>query len=307
MTEKLDGLDLKRALERAKLCLGQHIEELNLLNIFPVPDGDTGINMFSTLKAATEAVAGLESSSVATMSASAARGALLGARGNSGVILSQILRGIARTMEAREYFSSSDFATALHSASEMAYRVVVNPVEGTILTLIREASEAASRAAEKGASFRQTVAAVVSQARKTVDETPEMLPPLKEAGVVDAGAKGLFYFFQGMRDSASRKSTSSRATEVPSQPPINTSPRSYGFDLQFMIEGDGLPREDIRHKIEGMGESVLVVGDEHLIRVHIHTHNPADVLNYATSIGHLKDILIEDMDVQVRKRQKRRA
>jgi hypothetical protein len=305
MTEKLNGLDLKNALEKARSCLEQHIEELNSLNVFPVPDGDTGINMFSTLKAATGAVAGSESTSVAVMSASAARGALLGARGNSGVILSQILQGIARGMEAKEHFSSSDFARALHSASEAAYKVVVNPVEGTILTVIREASGAASRAAEKGASFGQTIAAVVSQARNTVNKTPEMLPQLEEAGVVDAGAKGLFYFFQGMKESASHKLTRDQVAEVPSRASISVPAEGYGFDLQFMIEGDGLSLKEIRRRIESMGESVIVVGDEHLVRVHIHTPNTDSVLNYATGLGHLKDIVIEDMDMQVEKRQVR--
>jgi len=205
MEREVDGQALKEALEAANAQLEQHIDEVNALNVFPVPDGDTGINMFLTMKAAVEAVEKSQDTSAAAIFASAARGALLGARGNSGVILSQILKGMSEGVGSRESFSSADLANALCTASEKAYRAVANPVEGTILTIIREASEAASGTATRGASFAHTMMSVVSRAKKTVKRTPEMLPVLKEAGVVDAGAKGLCYVFEGMRDSICRK------------------------------------------------------------------------------------------------------
>ncbi|MEW6143072.1 MAG: DAK2 domain-containing protein [Chloroflexota bacterium] len=195
-----DGRTLKQALKSAELALERRVEEINAINVFPVPDGDTGINMYLTLQAATAAVDDLSTTSVAEVSAKAARGALLGARGNSGVILSQILRGIAKALEMKENFTARDFARALCSASEAAYKAVRQPIEGTIITVIREAQEAALRQAEQGANLHQTMKAVVSQAQATVKRTPELLPVLREAHVVDAGAKGLMYIFQGIRD-----------------------------------------------------------------------------------------------------------
>ncbi len=205
MEQELDGQDFKRALVTAKAQMEEHIDEVNSLNVFPVPDGDTGINMFMTMASAVKAVEKSEDLSVAVIAASAARGALMGARGNSGIILSQILRGMADSMKEKKTISSRDLAQALHSASEKAYKTVREPVEGTILTAIRAASEAASEAAGKGASFSRTVASVVSRVRTTVKKTPDMLPVLKEAGVVDAGAKGLYYFFKGMENAICRK------------------------------------------------------------------------------------------------------
>ena len=306
MEMELDGPGLKRALEAAKAKLEEHIDEVNALNVFPVPDGDTGINMFLTMESAVEAMNKSEDTSAAAISASAARGALMGARGNSGVILSQILRGISKGIGDRKTFSSPDFAYALHIASDEAYKVVASPVEGTILTVIREASEAASRTAERGVGFARTMMSVVSRARKTVERTPEMLPVLKEAGVVDAGAKGLYYVFEGMKNSICRKPAYRLARKSsPRARCGKQKERVYGFDVQFILEGDSLPFEEIRDTVAACGECPLVVGDETLIRVHVHTLNPDDVLNYARSKGTLGDVIVEDMDLQVREKTER--
>jgi len=303
MEGELDGQALKEALKAAKAQLEQHIDEVNALNVFPVPDGDTGINMFLTMESAVEAMEKSQDTSAAAISASAAKGALLGARGNSGVILSQILKGIAKGIGERKSFSSLDLARALHIASEEAYRVVINPVEGTILTVIREASEAASSTAKRGDSFAHTMVSVVSRAKKTVKRTPEMLPVLKEAGVVDAGAKGLYYILEGMKDSICRKTAHRGAKKSPSQvPSAKENERTYGFDVQFMLQGKNLPFEEIRDTVVASGECPLVVGDESLIRVHVHTLNPDNILNYARSKGTLTDIIVEDMDLQVREK-----
>ncbi len=304
VTEReLDGLGLKRALEIAKTRLEEHIDEVNSLNVFPVPDGDTGINMFLTMKSAVEAMEKSQDTSASAISASAARGALMGARGNSGVILSQILKGVAEGIKESKSFSSSDLANALHLGSERAYKVVANPVEGTMLTVIREVSEAASDTAERGGSFAHTIMSVVSRAKKTVKRTPEMLPVLKEAGVVDAGAKGLYYVFEGMKDSICRKSAQRPAKKSLHQAPsTRKKERVYGFDVQFLLQGENLPFEEIRNKVAASGECPLVVGDESLIRVHVHTLNPEDILDYARSKGTLSDVVVEDMDLQVREK-----
>ncbi|PIR02655.1 MAG: hypothetical protein CO031_03080 [Candidatus Nealsonbacteria bacterium CG_4_9_14_0_2_um_filter_37_38] len=303
---ELDGQALKRALKEATLRLEQHIDEVNALNVFPVPDGDTGINMFLTMKSAVEAMEKSKDNSAAAISAAAAKGALLGARGNSGVILSQILRGIAKGIEERKSFSSRDLAHALHIASEQAYKVVDNPIEGTILTVIREVAETASDTASRGVSFAHTMMSVVSRAKKTVERTPEMLPVLKEAGVVDAGAKGLYYIFEGMKDSICRKPTHHSSRKSPLRvPSTREKEKIYGFDVQFMIQGKNLPFEEIRDTVVASGKCPLVVGDESLIKVHVHTLNPDDILNYARSKGVVTDVVVEDMDQQVREKMEK--
>lgn len=307
MAEELfDGTTLKAALLEAEKALEAHVEELNSLNVFPVPDGDTGINMFLTLQSANKATAEVKADSAAVVSAAAARGALLGACGNSGVILSQILRGIAKGMEMKERFSSIHFAEALHTAADMARRAVANPVEGTIITVSREASEMALRMAKRGASMKQTMSAVVTQSRKTVKKTPDLLPQLKEAGVVDAGGKGLFYVFQGMNNYISNRVAKSRAFITGAiSAGAQSASQSYGFDLQFLIRGNKMPLETMRRKIETMGESVMVVGDDTLIRVHIHTHKPDAVLKYARTMGEITDIIKDSLDKQVKEFRKK--
>jgi len=303
---ELDGQDLKKAFKEAEVYIEQHVDEVNALNVFPVPDGDTGINMFLTMKSAIEAAEKANPSSAGIVAASAAKGAILGARGNSGVILSQIMRGLAKGLEGKKTFSFTDFAHSLHIASEQAYRVVEKPVEGTILTVIKETSEEASRVAEKKAGFARAITAVVLRAKETVKKTPEMLPVLKEAGVVDAGAKGLYYFFKGMESAICRSKPSShtrstRKTHRAAPPARKEERRVYGFDVQFLLEGKALPVEEVRNRVIASGECPLVVGDEKLLKVHIHTMNPDEILDYARSKGTLSDIVIEDMDQQVQK------
>jgi DAK2 domain fusion protein YloV len=302
-----DGQTLKQALKSAEAILEKRIDEVNALNVFPVPDGDTGINMYLTLQSANDAVKDLSSTSVAEISSKAAMGALLGARGNSGVIFSQIMRGLAKGMEKKEEFSAFDFAQALHNASDTAYKSIAEPVEGTILTVIREASEMAMQQARRGADLKQTMTAVTSQAKDTVTRTPEMLPALKDAGVVDAGGKGLFYFFLGMKEFVARKV--SQVEGCPgsfSKPGLAAPELTYGFDLQFLIEGRNLPLEEIRKKVSSMGESVLVVGDEKLIRVHVHTLQSEAIMDFCSSKGCLKDIINDNMDTQVKTFRNRR-
>lgn len=293
-----DGQLFKRALKSAEFQLEKRIDELNSLNVFPVPDGDTGINMYLTVKAAAAGIEDTPETSIGQVSTKAARAALLGARGNSGVIMSQILRGMAKTLEMKEHFSSIDFAVALRNASDTAYRSITKPVEGTILTVIREAAEAAHKQAERGANLKQTMVAVARQAQQTVKKTPELLPKLKEAGVVDAGGKGLYYFFLGMKQHFSGKIADSEAYSKVIKAKGGPSEKQYGYDVQFLIEGENIPLGKIRETLLGMGESVLVVGDEKLIRVHIHTKDPRAVLDYCNRKGSLKDIMQEDLDEQ---------
>jgi uncharacterized protein len=297
-----DGQDLKQAYKSAELVLEKRIEEVNALNVFPVPDGDTGINMFLTFQSANEALKDCSSTSVSEISAKAAMGALMGARGNSGVILSQILRGISEGLESKDKYTAIDFALALQNASTAAYKSLAEPVEGTILTVIREAAERAMEQARQGGTMKQTMRAATSQARLSVIKTQEILPTLKEAGVVDAGGKGLFYVFQGMKNVVVNKMNPVKGYKaVRSKTQIAVQDSVYGYDLQFLIEGSNLPIKEIRAKVNSMGESVLVVGDKNLIRVHIHTQAPQKVMDYCRGKGTLKDIINDNMDPQVAK------
>ena len=302
MTEEtFDGRTIRLALKGAEKCLESHIDELNLLNVFPVPDGDTGINMFVTIQAANKAAANVPSDSAAAISAGAARGALLGASGNSGVILSQILRGIAKGMELKDRFNCMHFANALREAAEMAQRAVTNPVEGTILTVSRETSEVAMRMAKSGANLKETLSAIVEQAKKSVKKTPDLLPQLKEAGVVDAGGKGLLYVYQGMSEYLGKRVSKFRnITSETVKRKTTESNRDYGFDIQFLVRGQNMPLLQIRETLEKMGESVIVVGDENLIRVHIHAPDSEAIIAYSKTYGEVTDIAVENMDKQVK-------
>jgi DAK2 domain fusion protein YloV len=294
-----DGQTLKQAFKSAELVLEKKIDEVNSLNVFPVPDGDTGINLYLTLQSANDAVKDLSSISAAEIASKAAMGALLGARGNSGVIFSQIMRGFARGLESKVEFSPFDFAEALKHASATAYQAIENPVEGTILTVIREASEKAAQQAMEGANLKKTITAATSQAKNTVARTPEILPALKEAGVVDAGGKGLFYFFQGMKNFIAHNENPVEENKNVRRRAKVSAQSVYGYDLQFLVTGNNLSVEEIRQKISTMGESVLVVGDENLIRVHIHTKKSQAVMDYCAAKGSLSDIINDNMDDQV--------
>lgn len=302
--ESFDGNTLKAALGAAQSCVEHHIDELNMLNVFPVPDGDTGINMFVTLRSANEAISDMPTKSASNIAKTMARGALLGASGNSGVILSQILRGIAKGMEGHDSFNALVFTKALEMASENAYRAVGTPVEGTILTVCREAAAAAREHVSGNGTMSALLKAVVKEARESVKRTPELLPQLKDAGVVDAGAKGFYYFLMGISDFlSSAKGTEVQAVRV-SKARGKTEEKldrdhTYGYDLQFLVKGTSLPVDVMRSKIEKMGESVLVVGDEGTVRVHIHTSHPNKVLDYAGSHGQVTDVINQDMDIQV--------
>jgi len=292
-----DGQGLKRLLEAGTTWLERHTDAINSLNVFPVPDGDTGTNMLLTMQAALEEIADSPENSVSSIAHTAAHGALMGARGNSGVILSQILRGVARSLDKKDEFNASEFASAMTEATATAYKGVIKPVEGTILTVVREATEAAVAAAEEE-DLRQALEKVVHEAQESVARTPSLLPVLAKAGVVDAGGQGLFIILEGMlryiRDETVEVDFALETAvdlHVPSED-------EYGYDVQFIIQGQDLNLEGIRDAIDAMGESTLVVGDSTTIRVHVHTEEPGTPLNYGASVGSLSKIAIENMQEQ---------
>nr|MBC7244314.1 DAK2 domain-containing protein [Chloroflexota bacterium] len=297
-----DGQELKRLIESSTAWLEAHIDFINSLNVYPVPDGDTGTNMYLTMQAALREISTVSENSIAAVTRALAHGALMGARGNSGVILSQIWRGIAKYLDGKEQPTASDWALALREGAVTAYKGVMRPVEGTILTVVREAAEAAMSAVADSNDTLYVLERTVERAKDALARTPELLPVLKEAGVVDAGGQGLYVILEGFLRHL-------RGEQIPLRLEIRAATKleqgalsegEYGYDVQFLIEGENLPIEDIQATIESMGESVLVVGDAHTIKVHVHTDDPGRIISYATSKGTLRDVVVENMQVQYR-------
>src|ERR1051326_4339228 len=193
-----DGQDLKKALLAGAAWLEEHRDAINALNVFPVPDGDTGSNMSATMRAAMQSIVDSTETSAGAIAAKVAHGALMGARGNSGVILSQTFRGIAQSLGKKQTFGASDLAGALQEASQLAYRAVIEPVEGTILTVVRESAQAARKSAESGDDLVSLIQKVVIAARLSVARTPDLLPILKQAGGVDSGGQGFCTILEGI-------------------------------------------------------------------------------------------------------------
>jgi DAK2 domain fusion protein YloV len=304
----LSGSELRSMLIAGTGWLEKIVVDINALNVYPVPDGDCGTNMLFTMRASLAEAARLtDNASISAVAEAIARGALMGARGNSGVILSQIWRGLFEGLKSRETVDIYDLAQALKEASVVAYKALSNPVEGTILTVMRDAASAAGKeASNTRASLVSVMKAVVDAARASVINTPNLLQVLKDAGVVDAGGHGLFTLFEGAllhlkgnTDSRSPELLTINLPLVTQQSRFLSSEEdSYGFCTQFMVEGENLDLAELKSSLESMGKSVIVVGDKKAIRVHIHTQKPDEVTKVASSYGKLVDIDINDMDEQ---------
>jgi len=305
-----DGQDLKKAMLVGAASLEEHREIINALNVFPVPDGDTGSNMYATIQAAFRDVINCEDTSAGVISARLAHGALLGARGNSGVIFSQILRGLAQGLEKKQTFSALDLALALDEAQRLAYRAVIKPVEGTILTVVRETAEAAMTSAKRGDDIVTMMQEAIIAARQSVAHTPDLLPTLKQAGVVDAGGQGFCTILEGVWHYIRGESGQVTATSLLTS---STTPilditvkkgrvkieEEFGYEVVFLLRGEKLDVEGIRQSIIDMGGvSTVVAGDEKLLKVHTHTEWPGKILDFGVRIGSLLDINIENLQEQ---------
>ncbi len=295
-----DGIILKDLFKAATAWLERNVNFINALNVYPVPDGDTGTNMFLTMQACVREIEQVKENSAWMVAQKAAYGALMGARGNSGVILSQIWRGFAKALDKKDVIRVQDLADALAEATATAYKGVIKPVEGTILTVIREMSEALQSIKHKTDNLLVALEYVVEAGRAAVAKTPSLLPILKEAGVVDAGGQGLLVIMEGFLKCL-------RGERLETETPIERAvvktealEGEYGYDVQFIIKGQNLDVEEIRKNISTMGDSVLVVGDSTMVKVHIHTNEPGTPLNYGIKWGSLVDIVIENMQEQYR-------
>lgn len=295
-----DGREFKRIIESSTAWLEAHIDLINSLNVYPVPDGDTGTNMYLTMQAALREMSTVSDNTVSAAAHALAHGALMGARGNSGVILSQVWRGVAEQLDGKAHLTASNWALALQKGAVVAYKGVMRPVEGTILTVAREAADAGMLAAAERDDMMHVLGRVVRQAWNTLGRTPEMLPVLKEAGVVDAGGQGLCVIFDGiLRHSRGERTALAPKAKVEATLEQERVPEGeYGYDIQFLIGGQDLPIDEIRETVTSMGESVLVVGDATTVKVHVHSDDPGRILSYATSRGALRDIVVENMQEQ---------
>ncbi len=292
---------LKQWVRAALAWLEEHAAAVNALNVFPVPDGDTGTNMLLTLRSAWKEASNASEQGVGRVAHALAYGALMGARGNSGVILSQLLRGFARRLEGLEAFEVAQFAEALREASATAYKGVIKPVEGTILTVSKDIAAAAEAAARETNDLRLALECVVEAARRSVEQTPNLLPVLAEAGVVDAGGKGLAIILEGILRHLQGEQKGARPVPAEAGPALAPAPsgQGYGYDVQFLLRGTALDLPRIREAISAMGDSVMVVGDERTIKVHLHTPDPGRPLSYAAQWGVIGDVVVENLDQQV--------
>lgn len=298
-----DGNELKELARASLTWLRHHQESINALNVFPVPDGDTGTNMVLTMQSACKEVADCTEQDVGPVAHKIAHGALMGARGNSGVILSQIWRGLARGLDERTVFNAADLASALQEAATTAYKGVIRPVEGTILTVIREVAEESQLAASNSEDLTYMLERMVQRAADTVARTPTLLAVLAEAGVVDAGGQGLYVILEGMLRRLRGEMVTEEAFATPGAGlslPVaaHTHEAEYGYDVQFIVVGQELDVAAIREQIDAMGDSTLVVGDPTAVKVHVHVEDPGVPLSYASGLGSLRDVVVEDMQAQ---------
>ena len=306
-----EGPALLGALQNATATLRLHVDEVNALNVFPVPDGDTGSNMLATLQAAidegTSAIS--DNGSLGHVAGAISTGALMGARGNSGVILSQLFRGMAEELQANSSLDGPGLARALQAGCTAAFAAVARPVEGTILTVARDVAAAAGPAARRGPGLESVLHACVEEAAASVARTPSLLPVLREAGVVDAGGRGLELVLRGMLAHARGEEVIAHAS-VPQDavfPAFEAlEEEGYGYETVFVVTPDDGQRLDllgIRNRLEQLGESVLVAGDERAVKVHVHNERPDEVIAYGLSLGSLSRIVVENLDRQARERR----
>ena len=318
MQKTINGSIFRKMIIAGASLLEQNKKLVDALNVFPVPDGDTGTNMFLTIKNATTEVNNCINNSMDSLCEAYAKGALRGARGNSGVITSQILKGLTSVLSQKQEVTTKDFAKAIQEGANVAYKAVTKPKEGTILTVIRTMAEAALDAAKKHPDFEEFFEIVLDKGEEILQKTPEMLPVLKKAGVVDAGGRGLIVLFTGYYKALCGDETLTfnfdDAKPVQSVDDViadinNLAEIEFGYCTEFMIihmlkkttEAD---IDKLREKLMEIGDSVLCIGDLSLVKVHVHTNNPNRALGYALELGEIWNIKIENMREQNRELKK---
>ncbi len=316
---ELTASDFKAMVEVAQERLHENAEYVNSLNVFPVPDGDTGTNMNLSFTSGADRVSLSESDRVDEMSKDLAKGLLMGARGNSGVILSQLFRGFSKAMEGKETVNASEFAHAFSQGVETAYKAVMKPVEGSILTVARESAHAAIEKAKQTDDIIEIMEHVVESAKVSLANTPNLLAVLKEVGVVDSGGQGLLFIYQGFLESLTGKKVSVKTkmaqadvTEIAHHEnfehighAVSTEDIEFGYCTEIMVQlgaGETVTEEfdydTFRNHLNTVGDSLLVVADDEIVKVHVHTEYPGEVMNYGQKFGSLVKIKVDNMRLQ---------
>ena len=303
------GRELRSMFSVATSCLGRNATAIDALNVFPVPDGDTGTNMLLTMRSMMAEAERTSDVNACDIAQAMARGALIGARGNSGVILSQIMKGFAMGFTGKESFGSYEMRHAFRQASIAAYQSMSKPREGTMLTVIKDvASAVENNLTQNDGDLVALMETAVEEAKKSVERTPQLLDVLREAGVVDAGGQGIYVILEGilrfLKDDETDIEPVMKETPAVKLPtfavanPIPSDEKAYGYCTELIIKGDDLRQDQIRQWIERQGESVLVVGDRETVKVHVHTFHPGTIIEFAISLGSVHDIKIQNMDDQ---------
>ena len=303
--DQITIVEFKEALISASNFLEINKDHVNDLNVFPVPDGDTGTNMSKTINSAVKQVASSDAKDLATLASEMSRGALMGARGNSGVILSQLFRGFADGLQGHDTITVAVLAQAMKSASEMTYLAVMKPTEGTILTVGRESADFAVKHAKKYSDLILFGEAVLERAKESLANTPNLLPVLKEAGVVDAGGQGLVTIMEGALKALKGEgilgdveAEGGHAKAKMERHEISTDDIKFGYCTEFIVNTESNHVNDLKEELIPRGDSLIVVGDDSMIKVHVHTNDPGLAIQSALKFGFLKDIKIDNMRLQ---------
>ena len=313
--EKINGLVLAEMIDLGSKNLAKNAEKINALNVFPVPDGDTGTNMNLSMSSGAKETAANVVENIGELGKSFSKGLLMGARGNSGVILSQLFRGMSQHIADKKEVNAKEFAEAIQNGVSIAYKAIIKPVEGTILTVAREAAEAGVKAAENTTSVVEVMEAIYAEAQASLKRTPELLPILKEVGVVDSGGQGLVCVYQGFV--AALKGEKIEGLEAVETNVVDMqfeddhdmdfmSPEDivYGFCTEFTVRLDKEKKEfnedKFREDMSEFGDSLLVISDSDYVKIHVHTETPGDVFNYGQQYGELIKIKSDNMREQHR-------
>jgi hypothetical protein len=314
----LEAKDFKSMIAAGRTRLDEHTDYVNSLNVFPVPDGDTGTNMNLSFTSGAKAAKESQSDQVGDIAQALAKGLLMGARGNSGVILSQLFRGFSKAVQGKETIDAKEFAAAFQGGVDTAYNAVMKPVEGTILTVARESAKAGERKAEESNDIIEVMETILKAAKKSLKKTPELLAVLKEVGVVDSGGQGLVYVYEGFLSSLTGEAPAEEEDEHELEEMVraehhrsgvhehvHTEDITYGYCTEIMVRiGEGetvdseFDYEEFRNYLDGLGDSLLVVADEEVIKVHVHTERPGEVMNYGQKFGSLMKIKVDNMREQ---------
>ena len=313
--EKINGLVLAEMIDLGSKNLAKNAEKINALNVFPVPDGDTGTNMNLSMSSGAKETAANVVENIGELGKSFSKGLLMGARGNSGVILSQLFRGMSQYIADKKEVNAKEFAEAIQNGVSIAYKAIIKPVEGTILTVAREAAEAGLKAAENTTSVVEVMEAIYAEAQASLKRTPELLPILKEVGVVDSGGQGLVCVYQGFvaalkgekiegLEAVETNLVDMQFEDDHDMDFMNPEDIVYGFCTEFTVRLDKEKKEfnedKFREDMSKFGDSLLVISDSEFVKIHVHTETPGDVFNYGQQYGELIKIKSDNMREQHR-------